>query len=192
MKFYEKYFGSNYEELIGYYPRFYREIFEMVEILKAQGRIADGMENNIEQTYLNSFIDYADEAAIEKLERFLQTGINKSRALEERRRLVKACFVGFGKVSAPVICQMIGTYTNTPVSCRFEPFDEDGNNMLYIDFQYNCGDTIYMSDILMLLSKKLPGHIAYNIVYEMAPKAEIFFGCLWQEDEIITISEVGL
>ena len=49
MKFYDKYYTSNYEELITYYPRFYRDVFEMVEILKAHGRIADGMEDNIEQ-----------------------------------------------------------------------------------------------------------------------------------------------
>ena len=43
MKFYEKYYASNYEELITYYPRFYRDVFEMVEILKANGRITAGI-----------------------------------------------------------------------------------------------------------------------------------------------------
>lgn len=162
MKFYEKYYASNYEELITYYPRFYRDVFEMVEILKAQGRIADGMEGNIEQAFLNGFIDYADEATISKLERFLEIGLNRNRTLEERRRLVKSYFIGFGKISASLICQMIGAYTNAPVSCRFEPFDEEGNNLLYIDFQRSGNETIYMSDILTLLSKKLPAHIAYR------------------------------
>lgn len=167
MKFYEKYYASNYEELITYYPRFYRDVFEMVEILKAHGRIADGIEGNIEQAYLNGFIDYADEATIAKLEKFLEIGLNRNHTLEERRRLVKSYFVGFGKVSASVICQMISAYTNAPVTCRFEPFDEEGNNLLYIDFQRNDGETIYMSDILMLLARKLPAHIAYRpeIVY---------------------------
>ena len=155
MKFYDKYYTSNYEELITYYPRFYRDVFEMVEILKAHGRIADGMEDNIEQAYLNGFIDYADEATIAKLERFLEIGLNRNRTLEERRRLVKSYFVGFGKISATLIKQMIGAYTNAPVDCRFEPFDDEGNNMLFIDFQRSGNETIYMSDILMLLSKKL-------------------------------------
>lgn len=162
MKFYEKYYASNYDELITYYPRFYRDVFEMVEILKAQGRIADGMEGNIEQAFFNGFVDYADEATIEKLERFLEIGLNRNRTLEERRRLVKSYFIGFGKISASLICQMIGAYTNAPVSCRFEPFDEEGNNLLYIDFQRSGNETIYMSDILTLLSKKLPAHIAYR------------------------------
>lgn len=80
MKFYEKHFENNFEELITYYPRFYRDVYEMVEILKAHGSIADGLEADIERTYLNSFIDYADEETITKLERFLMIGLNKSRS----------------------------------------------------------------------------------------------------------------
>lgn len=162
MKFYDKYFANNFEELITYYPRFYRDVFEMVEILKAHGRVADGIETNIEQTYLNCFIDYADEATIAQLEKFLNIGLNKSRTLEERRRLVKSYFVGFGKVSASMISEMIQSYTGAQVDIRFEPFDEAGNNMLYINFKRGDEPTLYMSDINLLLSKKIPAHIAYQ------------------------------
>lgn len=170
MKFYEKYFASNYEELITYYPRFYREVFEMVEILKAHGRIADELEDNIEQAYLNSFIDYADEATITKLEKFLMIGLNKSRSLEERRRLVKSYFVGFGKVSASMLEEMITSYTNAPVKSRFEPCDEEGNNQLYIEFERGKEPTLHMSDINLLLGKKIPAHISWQaaIVYKFA------------------------
>ena len=30
MRFYEKQFENNFEELITYYPRFYRDVYEMV------------------------------------------------------------------------------------------------------------------------------------------------------------------
>lgn len=162
MKFYEKYFGCNYEELITYYPRFYREVFEMVEILKAHGKIADELEDNIEQTFLNCFIDYADETTIAKLERFLEIGLNKSRTLEERRRLVKSFFVGFGKVSASMLAGMIQSYTGASVKSRFEPCDDEKNNMLCIDFQRGNEPTLYMSDINLLLSKKIPAHIKWQ------------------------------
>lgn len=162
MKFYEKYFKNNYEELITYYPRFYREVYEMVEILKAEGRIADTLEDNIEQTYLNCFIDYADEETITKLENFLKIGLNKSRSLEERRRLVKSYFVGFGKVSASMLAEMITSYTGADVEARFEPEDEEGNNVLYINFQRGSEPTLYMSDINLLLSKKIPAHIKWQ------------------------------
>lgn len=162
MKFYEKYFGCNYEELITYYPRFYREVFEMVEILKAHGKIADELEDNIERTFLNCFIDYADETTIAKLEKFLQIGLNKSRTLEERRRLVKSFFIGFGKVSASMLAGMIQSYTGAGVKSRFEPCDDERNNMLYLDFQRGNEPTLYMSDINLLLSKKIPAHIKWQ------------------------------
>lgn len=162
MKFYEKTFENNYEELITYYPRFYREVYEMVEILKAHGSVADGIEANIEQTYLNSFIDYADEATITKLEKFLMIGLNKSRTLEERRRLVKSYFVGFGKVSSTMLEEMIQSYTGAAVESRFEPSDEEGNNTLYINFQRGNEPTLYMSDINILLGKKIPAHINWQ------------------------------
>lgn len=162
MKFYDKYFENNYQELLTYYPRFYRDVFEMVEILKAQGRLADGIEGNIERTYLNCFIDYADEETVEKLEKFLMIGLNKSRTIEERRRLVKSYFVGFGKVSASMLEEMIQSYTGASVDIKFEPFDEEGNNMLYIHFQRGDEPTLYMSDINLLLSKKIPAHIQYQ------------------------------
>lgn len=115
MRFYEKQFENNFEELITYYPRFYRDVYEMVEILKANGRVFDRMEGDIEQTYLNCFIKYADEETIKKLEDFLDIRLNKSRTLEERRRLVMSYFIGFGKVSATMLKEMIQSYTGAEV-----------------------------------------------------------------------------
>ncbi len=161
MKFYEPYYANNYEELITYYPRFYRNVFEMVEILKAYGRILDDIERNIEQTYLNGFIDYADEATISKLENFLKIGQSKNRTLEERRKLVKSYFVGSGKLSASKIYQMIAVYTDSPVICKLEPFDDEGNNRLYIEIQSNEEETICTRDIFALLSKKIPANLVF-------------------------------
>lgn len=161
MKFYEKYYANNYDELITYYPRFYRDVFEMVEILKAYGRIADGMEENIEQTYRNGFLDYANEATISKLENFLKIGQNKNRTLEERRRLVKSYFVGAGKMSASAIFQIIAVYTDSPVICELKPFDDKGNNRLYIEIQNSEEKTIYTKDIFAILSKRIPAHLLF-------------------------------
>lgn len=167
MKFYEKYYANNYDELITYYPRFYRNVFEMAEILKAHGRILDGVERNIEQVYRNSFIDHADEATISKLENFLKIGQNKNRTLEERRRLVKSYFVGSGKISASKIYQMIAVYTDSPVTCKLEPFDDEGNNRLYIEIQSNEEETICTRDIFALLSKKIPANLVFCLADQM-------------------------
>lgn len=167
MKFYEPYYANNYEELITYYPRFYRNVFEMVGILKAHGRILDDIERNIEQTYLNGFIDYADEATISKLENFLKIGQSKNRTLEERRRLVKSYFVGSGKISASKIYQMIAVYTDSPVVCKLEPFDDEGNNRLYIEIQSNEEETICTRDIFALLSKKIPANLVFCLADQL-------------------------
>lgn len=179
MKLYEKYYGSNYEELITYYPRFYREVFEMVEILKAHGRIADELEDNIEQTFLNCFIDYADEPTITKFERFLKISLNKSRTLEDRRQLVKSFFVGFGKVSAKMLKEMIYTYTNSYSNIIFEPSDEFNNNTLYVYIYLNRGaKDIYKSDIKQMLSKKIPAHVNFETIfqYSVDGNANIYTG----------------
>lgn len=165
--FYNKYFKSNYEELITYYPKFYRDVLEMMAILEAEGNLADDMEDNIEQVFNNCFIDTADENTIGNLEKFLYLGLYKQRSLEERRRLVKSLFVGGGKISASMISEMIAAYTGAAVSCRFEPFDEFGNNKLYIDFSRGNEKTLYMSDILTLIERRIPAHIEYRtaVVY---------------------------
>lgn len=162
MSFLNRQFNSCYEELIRYYPRYYRDVREMVAILKAHGSVCDTLEDNVEQVYNNNFIDTMDEATITRLEKFLGIALNKSRTLEERRRMVKAYFAGFGTISASAIQEMIYTYTGAEVEVTFEPFDDEGNNMLIINIARGDEETIYMSDILLLLSKKIPAHIEYR------------------------------
>ena len=169
-KFYNRQFASNYEELISYYPRYYREVREMVAILKANGRLLDGAQDAIEQVYNNNFIDSMDEPTIRELEVFLSINLDNTRSLDERRRLVKSFFAGFGRVSATLLKEMIHAYTNADVDVKFEPFDEARNNMLYICFERGDEPTLYMSDILELLSRKIPAHIAYTplVTYKRA------------------------
>ena len=71
MKLFESHYKNNYEELITYYPVFYREVYEMTEILKAQGRLADNLQNSIEQVFSNQFIDSADESVISSYEKIM-------------------------------------------------------------------------------------------------------------------------
>lgn len=160
--FYNKYFANNFEELITYYPKFYRDVLEMRAILEAEGSLADGLEDGIEQIFANCFIDTADEPTIRKMEEFLHLGLYKERSLEERRRLVKSLFVGSGKISADMISEMIAAYTGARVRCTFEPFDEARNNKLYINFDRGEERTLYMSDILSLLDQRIPAHIEYR------------------------------
>ena len=177
--FYKKFYKSCYEELINYYPRYYRDVLEMCAILKADGNIADKLEDSIEKVFANAFIDTADAATVARLERFLDLKLKKVGTLEERRRIVKAFFVGSGKTSASMLKSMISAYTNSEVTVRFEPSDADGNNKLYIDFERGSEKDIFIDDIATLVSLRIPAHIdfALNMIYGSEAKA-IFGFCL--------------
>ena len=167
MSIFNPYWKCNYDELITYYPRYYRDVLEMDAILHAEGRLADGLQNGIDLILMNNFIDGADEDTIGKFEQFLGLSLLKRRYVEERRRLVKSFFAGMGKVSATRIAETIRAYTGAETTCDFYPFDEERNNRLDILFQRGNEETIYVSDIYTLLERMLPAHIEWRamIVY---------------------------
>ncbi len=140
LTFYEKAFANNYEELITYYPAFYQQVYEMQEILKAQGKLADGVENGIERAYLNNFIDYADAETIGNLETFLKLDYNKAKSMEMRRRIIKAHFVGNGKMSASLIKNMIQAYTDAEIDIELKAYNDNTGETryLYLDGQTLC------------------------------------------------------
>lgn len=156
------YWASCYDELITFYPRYYKEVFEMDAILRAHGGLADDLLDGAEHTLSNFFIDEMDEATIRSLEKWLDISLTASRTLEERRRLVKSFFIGMGKISATAIAEMIRAYTGADTYCEFLPFDENGNNRLYINFDRGDVDILYWSDIMQLLKRRIPAHIEYR------------------------------
>lgn len=163
MRFYGNQFGSSYEELISYYPRYYRNVLEMVAILNAQGKLLDDAKAKIEQNYLNNFIEHMDEAAISDLEEFLEIHNDGTKTLDERKKIIKPYFAGFGRISSATIKEMIAAYSDATADVRLEPFDEAGNNMLYIDLTCGQGATVLINDVLNMLSKKIPAHIMYTL-----------------------------
>lgn len=148
MRFYGNQFGSSYEELISYYPRYYRDVLEMVAILNAQGKLLDDAKAQIEQNYLNNFIEHMDEAAISDLEEFLEIHNDGTKTLDERKKIIKPYFAGFGRISSATIKEMIAAYSDATADVRLEPFDEAGNNMLYIDLTCGQGATVLINDVL--------------------------------------------
>lgn len=172
LTFYEKAFENNYEELITYYPAFYQQVYEMQEILKAQGKLADGIEAGIERAYLNNFIDYADAETIGNLETFLKLDYNRTKELEMRRRIVKAHFVGNGKMSATLIKNMLQAYTEAEVDIELKAYNADSDEpntktydgqtqALYITLFRDGTTKVFTSDILELLKGKLPAHLMF-------------------------------
>lgn len=164
MSMFNSYWKCNYDELITFYPRYYREVLEMDAILHAEGKLADGIQNGIDLMLLNNFIGTADTDTITKLEEFLGLSLMKRRPLDERRRLVKSFFAGQGRVSASRISELIRAYTGANTECEFYPFDDEGNNRLDVRFERGDEAVIYASDIYTLIAKMLPAHIEYRAI----------------------------
>lgn len=154
MKLYERYYKSNYEELITYYPRYYREVFEMVEILKAFGRVSDGLEENIEQTYLNNFILTADAETVKAWESLLDITYREKLTLDQRKRVVIARIMGYGHIGEPEIRGIIANYTENTVAVDFK------RGIIYITID---GEIFDEENLLDTLLKRIPAHLALNM-----------------------------
>lgn len=119
MKFYNRYYENGYEELISYYPRFYRDVYEMREIIKAHGRITDELENNVEQTFLNFFILTADLETVKVWERTFGITYDEALTLDQRRHVVLGKLGGYGHIGEPEIRAIVRQYTDKGESVDF-------------------------------------------------------------------------
>lgn len=154
MKFYIKYYKNNYEKLLTYYPRYYRDVFEMVEILKAYGKISDVLELQIEQAYLNNFVLEADETTIRGWEDILGITYSKPLSLEQRRRVIIARIAGHGHIGEPEIREVIANYTDKSVSVDF------AKGIIYIVIE---GEVFDENNLLRTLLRRIPAHLALDM-----------------------------
>lgn len=154
MKFYDKYFKSNYEELITYYPRYYRDVFEMVEILKAEGRIADELEAHIEQAYLNNFVLTADLETVKIWEKILNITYSKPLTLDQRKRVIIGRISGYGHIGEPEIRGVIANYTDNTVAVDF------ARGVIYIVIN---GEIFDENNLLNTLLRRIPAHLALDM-----------------------------
>lgn len=150
MQFYSRYWPDCYEELITYYPRFYREVREMVAILHAHGHMADGAQDAIERTFLNAFVLEADEATIKKWEGVLGIIYTKSLTLEQRRRVVYARLNSGSHVGEPEIRQMVGAYTDCGITVDFD------SGIIYVDID---GEIFDEGNLYESLLGRIPAHL---------------------------------
>jgi hypothetical protein len=161
--YYSNGFPTAYDELITFYPVFYRDVYEMDAILRANGKLADDLVANIDSVINNNFIRTADEATISRLEAFLWLTTNHFRTLDERKRLVYSFFVGFGKMSASKIMEIMTAFTDTPATVAFEPGDADGNNYLSIYIKRGTVERLFFGDIDTILTRRIPAHLPYKL-----------------------------
>jgi len=154
VKFYNRYYQSSFEELLSYYPRFYRDVYEMVAILQAQGRLLDGLETNIEQTFLNNFILTADAATIKTWENILGITYKKPLTLDQRKHVVIGRISGYGHIGEPEIRALIANYTDKPVTVDFM------RGILSIVI---TGEVFDEANLLDTLLRRIPAHLGLKM-----------------------------
>lgn len=164
---------NNYELIKSYYPRFYDRIYEMQEILKAQGKVLDAAEVAFEIALNNMFINYMDYNAVASLEEFLSIIPASNQSLDDRKKVLTAHFRGYGKISASVIKETSLSY-NLEAETFFDEQDENGNFLLRIRLKVpRYSETIsdYVENV-RILDVRLPAHLKkfYDIVFETDSK----------------------
>ncbi|MBE6846245.1 MAG: DUF2313 domain-containing protein [Ruminococcus sp.] len=168
---------NGFEELLSMYPSYYSNVYEMLEILKAHGRLSDQLKTDIQQVFFNQFINEADSNAISEFERILNLN-SSSKSLDERRRIVKACLTSSGQLSASMITDIIKAYTDADATITFEQeaYMVDFHT-LTINAERGGGDVINISEVIKLISNKIPAHIFYNLTwnYEFSLAVETIF-----------------
>ena len=170
MQLFNDYWENTYSEIRTWYPIYYLDVYEMQEVLKAEGALIDDLKKAIQKVFDNCFIDQMDEAHIAMLEDWLGIRFARQRTLSERRAALKAMFAGHGHISASLLKSIVQSYTNSEVEIYFEPivrtpgaqYYEPGNNKLYINWLRGDAEIIYTQDIENLLSRMIPAHIAWQ------------------------------
>jgi hypothetical protein len=63
---------------------------------------------------------------------------------------------------------------------------------LSVEITVNTGEIVILQadQVEKLINKYLPAHLAYELRCEKNISSKSLFGCIWQDDEIMTLSEV--
>lgn len=143
-------YDDNFKELCASMPLFYLDVFEMREILKAQGRLMDDVCEGFERTVNNNFIILADEEAVRKWERFFEVRYETMPTLEQRKAVIMGHVCGYGHFGEPEIRQVIAQYTPAGVLVAFS------KGVIYITIDSEIFDETALMDTLLA---RRPAHL---------------------------------
>lgn len=158
---------SNYHEIQGFVADYYLDFIEAQAYLKTLGYELDLSEEANMRVLMNNFIYSADEQAIERLERYLYLEVERTKPLDDRKRLVASFFIGFGKMSASKIKEIVYQFTNALPIVTFK----DSNIM--VEIERGTTPTLYLVDVATVLSRRLPAHLGFVLSVKITANIEI-------------------
>lgn len=148
-------YEDNFKELCAAMPLFYLDVFEMREILKAQGRLMDDVCASFELVIDNSFIMTADDQTIRKWEAVLNIPRDPSLTLEQRRKIVAGYTSGRGHIGEPEIREIVRQYTENAITVAF------AKGVITIDIE---GEIFGEDSLVDTLLRRIPAHLALKIL----------------------------
>lgn len=172
--FYSPQFPPGYDRLLRYYPVFYRDVLEMDELLKTDGKLLDDIQGGFERVLDNGFIDTADEAMLARLENFLHLEEYRNKPLDVRRGVIKSYFVGQGHIGQKEIKSLISLLTDGEIEVKLV------NEAIRITITREWGSNFNLYDCHFILDSKIPAHLALDMVDKVLPvsvfnKNEFYF-----------------
>lgn len=147
-------YANNFQELCAAMPLFYLEVFEMRAILRAQGRLLDGVCGEVEKLVDVNFILTADEATIQMWEKALKIIYKSKLTLDQRKRVIIGYIIGLGHIGEKEIRDIIGQYTPNHVDFDFLR----GTITILVE-----GEIFDEENLLETLLRRIPAHLGLKI-----------------------------
>lgn len=165
MLLYDNAYPSVYEEIKTWYPVWYRDVLEMDAIWRVWGGQLDEIQAGIIQAIDNNFINHCDIQTLGKFEEFLGIQYDGARTVDERRRAIRAYFIGGNHIGKKEIQELISIFTDGAASeLEFAPSKETGKNRLTIYVDRKPGPQIRYGDIFAALGRKIPAHLVFELM----------------------------
>lgn len=158
---------SNYHEIQGFVADYYLNFIEAQAYFKVLGYELDLSENTNMRILLNNFIYNSDEQAIERMETYLYLPVEKTKPLEDRKRLVASFFIGFGKMSASKIKEIVYQFTDALPVVAFK------ESNIMVEIERGTTPTLYLVDVGTVLSRRLPAHLGFVLSVKITANTEI-------------------
>lgn len=147
-------YPNDFQELCAAMPIFYLDVFEMRAILRAQGRLLDGICTGLEEIVDANFILTANEATIRQWERVFQITYKSRLTLDQRRRVVIGYIIGFAHIGEQEIRAIISQYTPNRVDFDFMR----GTISILVE-----GEIFDEENLLETLLRRIPAHLGLKM-----------------------------
>lgn len=147
-------YENRFKELCACMPLFYLDVYEMREILKAQGRLGDGIFEATERVINNNFILLADAETVGQWEDMLKITRDGPMTLDQRKSVIMGLVCGNGHIGEPEIRAIIAQYTPQAVTVGF------AKGVIYITIE---GEVFGEGSLLETLLRRIPAHLALRI-----------------------------